>query len=229
MSIELERPEVEPSLSDDYARYRALSSMAVVSGVLGLLSASALLDWTLFVIPLAGIITGIAALKRIRANPGEYTGEGFALAGSMLSATFLLAGASWLSYAYATEVPEGHQRISYDLLQPDSKTPNQLVPPSAVELDGKKVFIKGYVYQPSGGGGYMSGLKEFVLVRDKGQCCFGGDPKLTDMIRVKLHGDLSAEFNMKVVSLAGTFHVEPAAGLHGLGGVVYQLDADYLK
>ena len=82
-------------------------------------------------------------------------------------------------------------------MQPDADTPNQIVPPSAQELNGKKVFIKGYVYQPSGRGGQMSGLKEFVLVRDKGQCCFGGNPKLTDMILVKLQGSLTAEFNMQ--------------------------------
>lgn len=227
MSVELERPEIGSDVAESYAQYRALSSLAVVSGVLGGLSASALLDWSLFVIPIVGIIAGAVALKRIRANPSEYTGEGFALTGTMLSMTFLIAGASWLSYIYATEVPEGHVRISYDLLQPDSKTPNQIVPPSAQELDGKKVFIKGYVYQPSGG--QMTGLKEFVLVRDKGQCCFGGNPKLTDMILVKLRGSLTAEFNMRVVKLAGDFHVSPAAGMHGLGGVVYQLDADYLQ
>jgi hypothetical protein len=227
MSIELDRPEVDSKIAEDYGRYRALSSLAVVSGILGLLSASAMLDWSLFVIPVAGIITGVVALRRIRANPDEYAGEGFALAGSVLSMAFLLAGASWLSYTYATEVPEGHERISYDLLQPDAKTPNQIVPPSAKELDGKKVFIKGYVYQPSGG--QMEGLKKFVLVRDKGQCCFGGNPKLTDMILVKLRGSLTAKFDMRVVKLAGTFHVEPAAGMDDLGGVVYQLDADYLQ
>jgi hypothetical protein len=34
---------------------------------------------------------------------------------------------------------------------------------------------------------------------------------------------------MRVIKLAGTFHVSPAGGLHGLGPVVYQLDADHLR
>ena len=50
------------------------------------------------------------------------------------------------------------------------------------ELDGKKVFIKGYMYPSS----QMTGIREFVLCRDNGTCCFGGQPRLTDMIRVKL-------------------------------------------
>lgn len=226
MSIELD-PSAPAAEFGDYAQYRALSAMAVVSGVIGLLSVTALLDWTLCVLPIVGIVTGAMALKKIRSNPAEYTGELFALAGSVLSMAFLAGGVSWHSYVYATEVPPDHERINYDMLQPDPSTPNQIVPPSAEQLDGKKIFIKGYVYQPSGG--QMTDLKQFVLVRDKGQCCFGGDPKLTDMILVKLKGKLTAEFNMHVIKLAGTFRVSPAGGLHGLGPVVYQLDADYIR
>lgn len=226
MSIEVEQPAAGADFGD-YAQYRALSSLAVVSGVLGLLSVLAFADWTLCVLPIAGIIAGALALKRIRANPGEYTGELIALAGSVLSMAFLVGGLSWNSYVYATEVPPDHERINYDMLQTDPLTPNQIVPESAVTLDGKKVFIKGYVYQPSGG--QMTGLKQFVLVRDKGQCCFGGNPKLTDMVLVKLNGRLTAEFNMRVIKLAGTFHVSPAGGMHGLGPVVYQLDADHIR
>lgn len=226
MSIELEQA-APPADFGDYAQYRVLSAMAVVSGVTGLLSATALLDWTLCVLPVVGIVTGAVALKKIRANPGEYTGEWFALAGSVLSMAFLVGGITWHSYVYATEVPPDHERINYDMLQPDPSRPNQIVPASAQKLDGKKVFIKGYVYQPSGG--QMTGLKQFVLVRDKGQCCFGGEPKLTDMILVKLNGKLTAEFNMRVIKLAGKFRVSPSGGMHGLGPVVYQLDADYIR
>ena len=226
MSTKVEQPASGADFAD-YAQYRALSSLAVVSGVVGLLSILAFADWTLCTLPIVGIITGALALKKIRANPGEYTGELVALAGSVLSMAFLVGGLSWNSYVYATEVPPDHERINYDMLQTDPNTPNQIVPQSAEQLDGKKVFIKGYVYQPSGG--QMTGLKQFVLVRDKGQCCFGGNPKLTDMILVKLNGRLTAEFNMRVIKLAGTFHVSPAGGMHGLGPVVYQLDADFIR
>jgi len=226
MSIELEQAAPAADFGD-YAQYRVLSAMAVVSGVTGLLSATALLDWTLCILPFVGIVTGAMALKKIRANPGEYTGELLALAGIVLSMLFLLGGISWHSYVYATEVPPDHERINYDMLQPDPSTRNEIIPASAQQLNGKKVFIKGYVYQPSGG--QMTGLKQFVLVRDKGQCCFGGEPKLTDMILVKLNGKLTAEFNMRVIKLAGKFRVSPAGGLHGLGPVVYQLDADYIR
>jgi hypothetical protein len=66
-------------------------------------------------------------------------------------------------------------------------------------------------------------------VRDKGDCCFGGDPKLTDMILVKLKPPLKATFDMRVRKLAGTFKVAPGRALDGLGGVIYHLDADHLE
>ncbi|HEX7448656.1 MAG TPA: DUF3299 domain-containing protein [Pirellulales bacterium] len=217
-------PDAE--LAAEYQRYRAVNTLAVVSFVAGLLSALAFLDWLLAVIPMLGIALGVLALRKIRAFPNEYTGEGFALAGALLSSVCLVGGWVRLAYIYQTEVPEGHLRISYDDLQPRADE-GDLVPEEARQLDGQKVFIKGYVYQPTGG--QTTGLQKFILVRDRGQCCFGGNPKITDMILVKLKGDLEAEFNMQPRKLAGTFHVQPAQGLHGLGNVLYELEADYLK
>ena len=210
-----------------YVQYRALNGLAVLSGVLGVLSIAALLDWTLGVIPFGGMVIGLLALRRIRSNPTEYTGENFALAGTLLSAAFLVGGWTRLGYVYATEVPEGYQRISYDTLQPDTNVKNQTVPPAALELDGKRVFIKGYVFQPTGG--YVSGLKEFMLVRDRGECCFGGNPKMTDMILVRMQDGLEGTFDMRVRRLAGTFHIQPNDALNNLGSAVYQLDADFFE
>lgn len=217
--------QAEPAAAD-YQRYRALNTLAVVSCVAGLLSALAFLDWLLAVIPMLGIATGVLALRKIRAFPNEYTGEHFALAGTLLSSLFLVGGWARLAYVYQTEVPEGHQRISYDDLQPQPDD-TDIVPTQARQLDGQKVFIKGYVYQPTGG--QTRGLRQFILVRDRGQCCFGGNPKITDMILVRLTGGLEAEFNMQPRKLAGTFRVQPAQGMHGLGDVLYELEADYLK
>ncbi|HUY33744.1 MAG TPA: DUF4190 domain-containing protein [Pirellulales bacterium] len=226
MSLELERTRAT-EVFDDYARYRALNTLAVVSGVLGLLSLLAFFDWILAIIPLVGIFTGFLALRRIRANPEDYTGELIALAGSLLSALFLLGGLSWQAYDHLTEVPEGYRRINYDLLQPAAEAPYQIPPQRALELDGQKIFVKGYVYQPDKG--RITGIKQFILVRDKGDCCFGGSPRITDMIMVRLKGKLEATFDMRVRRLGGTLHVESDAGMHGLGGVIYQLDADYLR
>lgn len=214
-------------VEEDYRRYRAINTLAIVSFIAGLLSALSFLGWTLAAIPMVGIVAGALGLRQIRANPDGYTGEHFALVGTLLCGLLWMGGWSRLAYVHATEVPPGFERISYEDLQLNSADPDSFPPKRAIELDGKKVFIKGYVYQPTGG--QTTGLKHFILVRDKGQCCFGGNPKITDMIEVRLKGELEAEFNMRVRKLAGTFHLGAGHGMHGLTGALYHLDAVHLE
>lgn len=227
MSVDVDwgQQEVE-TVAGAYAHYRSLNTWAVISAVAGVLSLTGLLSWWLLAIPVVGMVAGFIAMRQIRALPDQYTGELVALSGTLISGLLMIAGAAWLTYSYVTEVPPDHVRMTYDDLQPSAEDA-EIVPAAARELDGKKVFIKGYVYQPKGG--QTEGLKHFVLVRDRKQCCFGGNPKVTDMIQVKLKGKLEAEFNMQPRALAGIFHVRPSRGMDGLGDAIYQLEADYLK
>jgi hypothetical protein len=205
--------------------YRALSSTAVASLVAGLLSVLCFFGWPLAVIPLLGFLLGIRALWRIRRYPDELTGTRLAMAGIVLSVLFFAGGWGWLSYVYMTEVPDGYERISFSQLQPAAEVPNQLFPPSSLELDGKRVFLKGYM-RP---GSQSSGIRQFLLVRDWKDCCFGDSmPKLTDMVLVDLKDPLRADFSYWPRGLAGTFRVRPET-LGRPDGVLYYLEADYFK
>jgi hypothetical protein len=204
--------------------YRALSSAAVVSVLAGVASLTTMLDWVLGLVPAIGILMGLRALWQIRRSPEELTGSKVAAAGIALCALFWAAGWGWLAYDYYTEVPPGHQRISYAELQADAAT-GAAIPDSAKQLDGKQIFIKGYVYP----GPQKSGINHFILVRDNGTCCFGGPaPKLNDMIEVKLSEPLSIEYSARVFKLAGTFHVN-TSDLDSVGKVLYQLDAHHVR
>jgi hypothetical protein len=209
----------------EYAEYKALSSAAVATLVLGILSLLAFLYPWFVVIPAAGLLCGIFALRQIRANQTELTGEPIAKAGILLSLAFGIAGPSYQGYIYATEVPDWAQRISYSALQPDASAPGQVVPPSAIELNGKSVFIKGYIYP----GQQQHGIKQFVLCRDQGDCCFGGNPKVTDRIEVNLADPLSVSYSPRMFRVAGKFRVEPTQTTDGLGAVLYHIDAEYVK
>ena len=205
--------------------YRVLSSSAVLSLVLGVLSPVSALEWRLAVVPAVGVLVGLLALRSIRRAPEEYTGGRLALGGVVLSLAGWAGGWSWLGYQYFAEVPEGYERISYAALQPDKETPDQL-PLSAQQLDGKRVFIKGFMY-PSG---QTERLEEFVLCRDNGTCCFDGPkPKLTDMILVRCHDPLRLDYAAYARGVAGTFRVRPISLGEDLGTVVYQLEADYAR
>jgi len=224
MSIHLESPE---STAEQYEQYRALSTSAVASLIVGLLSCLAILDWTLVAIPVIGIPLSVLSLAKIKRRGHELTGAGLAQAGLALSLLFVVVGPSRLTYQYVTELPEGYLRISYAELQPDEMQPGQLVPPSALALEGKKIFIKGYVYP----GREKEGIRKFLLVRDRGQCCFGGNPKITDRILVTLEDPLRLAYEPRLHNLGGTFHVEArdSALDSAKGGVFYHLKADYLQ
>ncbi len=225
MGVEVETGR-SSDVIEDYSQYRALSVLAVASCILGLLSATSFLAWALAaIVPPLGIATGLVALWRIHSNPTEMTGKRVAWLGIALSLLFLCGGTTYLTYDYVTEVPPGYERLNYAELQPDPDIKGEMFPPAISERNGERVFIKGYVYP----GKQTSGIKQFVLCRDNGDCCFGGQPKLTDRILVNLKGSLALNYSTKLRRVAGKFRVEPGQGTDGVGGVIYHLDADYLK
>jgi hypothetical protein len=224
MSVNIES---SPPAAEEYEQYRALSTASVASVIVGLLSSLAILDWTLVMVPAAGVLLGAYAWISVHRRSAELTGEGLARAGLVLSLVFLVAGPAWLTYDFVTELPEGYERVSYAQLQPDPAVRSQLIPQSARDLEGKKVFIKGYVYP----GRQTKGIREFLLVRDRGECCFGGNPKITDRIQVTLEEPLRLTYETRLHKLGGTFHVEPLdSTIDGAkGGVFYHLQADHLE
>ncbi len=224
MSTDLAIPT---ATNNDYEQYRALSTAAVASLIVGLLSPLAILDWSLVAVPVVGVLVSLLAIVTVRRNRAELSGETLARAGLALSLLFGVIGPGWLGYVYATELPPGYERISYAQLQPDDAQRGQIVPPEALALEGKKVFIKGYVYP----GNRTDGIQEFLLVRDQGDCCFGGNPKITERIRVKLDEPLRLTYKPRLHRLGGVFHVEAKdeAIDNAAGGLLYHLQADYLK
>jgi len=220
MSVDID--SIESAESEDQLQYRAISSAAVASVILGLLSFLACLDWMWIFIPVMGIVVGLFAVARISRRRDEFTGTGVAKLGVALSMILLVAGPTRLIYDEATKVPPGYTRIFYDELQPNQQVKGELYPPSARELDGKRVYIEGYIFNPSD-------TKQFLLVRDQGDCCFGGNPKITDRIQVTLVDPLRLAYRNRLFRVAGTFHVNPTQAIGTTGGVYYHLEADHLQ
>ena len=80
-------------------------------------------------------------------------------------------------------------------------------------------------------GRQKDGIREFLLVRDQGECCFGGNPKITDRIQVSLENPLTLTYESRLHKVGGTFHVEVAPKtIDGAkGGIYYHLRADHLQ
>lgn len=216
----------ETANASEYAQYRAICMSAVTTAILGIISIPAILFSKLLVLPFVGMIIGLYAMLQLRRRSDELTGSRIAKIGLLMCTTILITGTAYSSYVYATEVPEGFSRITFSELQPDEGSPLP-IPESALSLDGQRIFVKGYVHP---GVTRRKGIKQFVLVPDMKTCCFGGQPKLTDMIEVTLKDPLRVNYSYSQVKLAGTLKVSPIKkAVSGLDGVYYQLDAEYVR
>jgi hypothetical protein len=218
-------PELE---GNNEFSYRPIPVLAPVSLIIGLISVIGLASVAGLAVPLAGVILGVLGLRQISQAHGEYGGYKLTISGLVLSTLCLIAGSSLHAYTYATEVPEGYERLSFRWLaeqKPIVEDGQTRIHPEAKSLDGQKVFIKGYMYPENA----KSNLKRFVLCKDTGQCCFGGKPSLTDMIVVEFVNDVRANFReLSLVNVAGTFRAKKVI----VGGeltALYQLEAEYFK
>lgn len=211
--------------SADVEEYRALSGTAVAAAAFAALSPLAFFDWWLLVVPVVGLILAIVALTDIARRPTALTGRPFAIGSAVLASLCLVGALAWLSVVYATELPPGHERLNYALLQPSPGEPPDRVPDTALAFHGKDVLIKGYMYP----GNRQRGIVQFLLVRDQGDCCFGGNPKITDRVLVEMADQPGIDYSPRMRKLAGTFRIEPAGTSTLDGGVLYHLDNARLR
>jgi hypothetical protein len=181
--------------------YRAVSRSAIASCVLFVSALFGLIPpfEAMLALAILGTIFALLAIRSIRRYPNEFSGLGLAKF-SLIANTLLLAcGIAMHTYVYLTEVPPGHIRVPFSQLKFDSDPDRPTE--TALQIDGKDVFIKGYIH-PSSGGGM---LRQFVLVGDLGTCCFGGQPKSSEMIEVTLTGGETVKGGMTRRKLAGKF------------------------
>ena len=228
----LEPQQVQFDPADEFA-YRPVPPLAPISLFLAICASSGFLGTPCLAIGGAGIILGGIALWQIHRAQGEMGGKVVARLGTWLSVMMLLGASGYHAYAYVSELPEGYLRVNFSELSKyagptryiDGDAEKLQVAPEVAELEGKPIYIKGYMYPTR----QRVGLSEFVLVKDTGQCCFGGQPKVTDMIVVRFDNGMTVNHREQVlVAVAGTFRaVSP--GQSGVLTAIYQLDARQFK
>lgn len=211
--------------SEDFV-YKSLSRAAMLSLVFGLFSLLAWISPMLLFLPIIGLVFGFVGLSNLKRYPNELIGTRIAWIGLILSFVILIASPAKHIYVYNTEVPEGFERVQFTVL--NSPIPEFDFPtPEARALNGKKIFLKGYVHPTSIS---SNSSKTFVLVPDFGTCCFGTQPKLTHMIQVRLVNDAYAFKDLRQHSLAGIFEVHDyKRPVEGLDGVYYELEAEHFQ
>ena len=188
--------------------YRPVPVSAPVAAVLGVLGLTAFLTAFGLLLAAAGVVVALLAWRAVRETEGG--GLTLAIAGLALSLVGLVGGGATHAFAYATEVPDGHARVNFrEDIARKAVTPQGGISPAVAGLDGERIFLKGYMYpDPSG---KDADLNRFIFVESSGECCFGGAPKKTDMILVRMDGT-TADFFPGLVSVAGTFALRPTGG-----------------
>ena len=216
----------QPSVGNEF-QYRTISKAAVASLAFAILGVGAFLFQAFVLLPVLAIGFGFVALMEIRKYPEEVTGKLAAQIGLGFGLLIAAGSIAMHTYVHMTEVPEGYQRMAFSDLRPNFRTPLPFSE-KAKELDGKKVFLKGYV-RP---GVKMANMKNFILVGDFGDCCFGGNPKITEVVAVNITSDDLIDHSYFIRKIGGTFRLDSSSRLideDGIPKVYYSIEADYIR
>lgn len=183
--------------------YRPVPVLAPLSLFFGVCSFAGILAVAGLSIAVVGMALAMACLWQIRRSQGELGGRMLARIGLALSAFFFVCGGGYHGFVYATEVPEGYTRVNFSWLSKQEITYDNgklKLAPEVAELDGQPIFIKGYMYPTR----QQTGISEFTLLKDTGQCCFGGQPKMNDMIAVRFKDGMTVNHReMQLVGVGG--------------------------
>jgi hypothetical protein len=148
----------------------------------------------------------------------------------LLTVLVLLSGVGH-SVVHGKAPNEGEAKsVSFDDIKLDLKKGDpydaSLLTPAIKNLDGKAIRIRGYILP----GFQQSGIKNFVLVRDNMECCFGPGALLHDCVLVELVPPVSTNFTVRPVSVEGTFSIrEYKDPVNGKYLAIYHLDGKAVK
>jgi hypothetical protein len=122
--------------------------------------------------------------------------------------------------AEAADVKE----VTFDTVKLDLKKGDafdrEVLTKEVKQLDGRQIRIRGYIL-PSF---QQTGIKQFILVRDNMECCFGPGALLHDCILVEMVAPATAEFTVRPISVVGTFSIREVKGPDGNHLAIYHLD-----
>lgn len=95
------------------------------------------------------------------------------------------------------------------------------------ELHKKELRIRGYILPASVF--KQKGIKQFVLVRDNMECCFGPGAAIYDCIMIEMTSGNSADFTTRPVAVEGTFTIKEYEDFDGNLLAIYHMHADKVK
>jgi hypothetical protein len=131
----------------------------------------------------------------------------------------------------ATIVRSGGRRdITFDdlefAIERDQDFADEMLTDKVREIEGKHVILRGFVLASSIF--QQTGIKQFVLVRDNQECCFGPGAYLYHNAQVEMTPPATAEFAIRPVTVEGKFSIRPWRS-GGKCYSVFHIQADSVK
>ena len=121
-----------------------------------------------------------------------------------------VAASSEAAPAAERKVVRKKGEISFDDLkldiEKDGVFKKEMLTDEIKAYDKQTLKIKGYILPTSVF--QQKGIKQFVLVRDNKECCFGPGAAIHDAIMVEMVGDASADFTTRPITVAGKFQID---------------------
>ena len=114
--------------------------------------------------------------------------------------------------------------IKFDI-EPDAPFERSLLTPEIEALAGQRIRIRGYILPTA----QKRGIKQFVLVRDNQECCFGPGAALYDCILIRMQPGKTAEFSIQPVAVAGKFEIQEFKGLDGRHLAIFQMRGEEVE
>lgn len=142
----------------------------------------------------------------------------------------ILALAVTVPFASAiAQAPKKRKDLTFDSIKfpmkKGDKFKRSMLTKKIEDLNGRRIRIRGYIL-PSF---QQKGIKQFVLVRDNMECCFGPGAALFDCIVVEMAKGKSASFTVRPVAVDGVFSVRPFKGPDGKCLAIYHLNGQSVK
>jgi hypothetical protein len=220
----LDRESLEPA-QDEFA-YRPVPPLVPISLACVFLSVTAFM-WDVFLaVPLIGSVLALIAWRQIARAPGEYSGGRMAVVAAFLLPVIAVGAVAFHVVNFLSELPPGFQRVSFatDISLKGFVNDNGQMGlhPEVKQLAGSEIFLKGFMYPTK----QMDELTSFVLCKDSGDCCFGGQPKPSDMIYIEMEPGKLVNYRPGLVAVAGKFEATPTMDPTGLNPI-YKLTCEY--
>lgn len=107
-------------------------------------------------------------------------------------------------------------------IEPDAPYDESMLTDAIRRLNGQRIRLRGYILPTA----QSRGIKQFVLVRDNQECCFGPGAALYDCVLVEMQEGATAEFSIRPVAVEGRFGIDEFVGPGGRTLAIYRIDGE---